>query len=398
MELSESFLSVLPNHISSNTTKHFVFFKDKDGKKVCLSGKKVQLLHFNPEFGVKFIEVSEKEAKDKHLGKMRCIGIVSDEYELLILLSKYFCFDISQNYIAPVEVEVYKKDKIKKQKREVKKDNELKINLLPSDRDEIELIKQYRLETNNKKKDKIFRTILFKRGVNNKTWSQIIKSYISFNKHKFNCFNDRTEEDFYQEIVAALHKQVSKWFDVSLNFCFSTYAWHVINCAFNRILQTLSTQKRSLPTTKNIDLDNPENNFDVSSEKLLIHQNSFEDEFYNQNLCRQIENMLELKEINAPEELKKDILEAIKDKSIVTTSLYNLAKKHNVTIEEVFYLEKKLRDNFKHTILRDIITYMKYDINADEELAKKFKRSTGHIIKIRNQFISSVKTKLKGME
>ncbi len=396
MHLSASFFSALPKVVNTETTKHFIIFNDSNGKKAYFSGRRIQLLSYNSDYGKGFVEVTEQEAKKKHLGKVRCLGTVTSENELLEILSKYFSFEISFNPQKPV---IQEKNSSLKQLAsfKIKKYSEIRIDQAPQDRDEKELIKAYRETTCLKMKDKIFSTILFKRGVNGKTWSQIVKNYISYNKHKFSHFQDRTEEDFYQDIVLALHKQVSKWFDISSESCFSTYAWFVIKCAFSRILQTLSTQKRKI--TQNVELDNPEYIWSevISSESTLSPQTNFVDQFININLCEHIEAMFQLKQITAPAELKEELLKIIRNKSTVHNSLYSLAKKYKMNVEDIFSLERDLRENLKKSMIHDIIVHLKYGISGDEQIATKFKRSKGHVTKTKRYFVTSVKSKLQGI-
>lgn len=403
MHLSEKFFSVLPNNITPDTTKHFIIFRDQNEKKACFSGKRVQLLSYSSDFGENFVEVTESEAKEKHLGKMRCLGTISNEYELLILFSKYFGFTINSDYV-PIfsKTKTLSRTSVKKEKKQRKRREklEIKVDQLPQDRDEKELIIEYRNTESKVKKDKIFKIILFQRGVNGKTWSQIIKNYVAYNKHKINCFQDRTEEDFYQDLVIALHNQVEKWFDVKLDYCFSTYAWYVIKCAFSRVLQTLSTQKRKVSSVKSIELDDPEFSWSesISTNDTVTTQSSFECDFDNRNLCDHIEDMFVLKCIEAPEDLKQELLEIIRNKSTMQNSLYTLAKKYKMDVREVFILERDLRENLKNSMIHDIITHLKYDINADDQIARKYKRSKGHVIKTKRQFVTSVKTKLQGID
>lgn len=400
MQLSEGFFSVLPKNITPDITKHFIIFRNESGRKACFSGKRVQLLSYSPDYGENFVEVTEQEAREKHLGKMRCIGTITNEHELLILLSKYFVFEISSDYV-PVVIKREKRErKERKPRKKSEKKLELKVDQAPQDRDEKELIIAYRKETCARKKDQIFRTILFQRGVNGKTWSQIIKNYVSYNKHKFSCFQDRTEDDFYQDIVTALHTQVSRWFDVTSDFCFSTYAWYVIKCAFSRILQTLSTQKRRVSSVKGVELDDPEFSWNetISMENTLFPQTSFEDDFVNKSLCDHIETLFKLKPIVAPEKLKDELLSIIRNKSTMQNSLYSLAKRYNIDIKEVFLLERDLRENLKNAMIHDIMLHLKYDINGDDQIAKKFKRSKGHVIKTKRQFLTSIKSKFQGID
>jgi len=402
MYLSGDFFSILPVNIKPDVTKHFTIFKHENGKKACFSGKKVQLLEYNPDFGPNFVKVSEEEAKQKHLGKMRCIGSIFSEHELLTLFSKYFDFKIPDSYTPSVtqrEVTVVKEKKERIKKEEKRKTKiVVKADQLPQDRDEKDLIKAFRETEDKKKQNRIFNTILFQRGVNGKTWDQIIRNYVSFNRHRFTQFQDRTETDFYQDIVIALHKQVAKWFDVESSGCFSTYAWYVINCAFNRVLQLLSTKKRKTNACK-IELDDPECSWDeiISSEKTHIPQSNFEEELMNKDLCKHIQMMFQLKTIDASDELKQEVLQVIRDKSTMQNSLYSLAKKYNVDVNDLFHIERDLRENLRNSMYNDIIRNMKYDINGDDEIAKKYKRSKGHVIKMKRMIVSTVKTKLKGL-
>jgi hypothetical protein len=395
MKLSEKFFSLLPSNISHQTTKFFTVFSDPSDKKAYFSGKRVQLLEYDEAFGEGFMRITEEEARKKHVGKIRCLGIVSDEYRLLVAFSKYFKFDTPLAYALPQSIKVKKSRIVLKVHR-----LELKIDQQPSDRDEKDLIIAYRKTEDQKEKNRLFNVILFQRGVNGKTWHQIIKNYVSYNRHKFVNLLDRTEDDFYQDIVIAVQKQIAKWFDPNKHCCFSTYAWYVINCAFHRVLQQLSTQKRKV-SSNNVDLDDQDSTWNetISAEKTLMpQQTSFENEFEQKNLCSQIMKMFELKEINAPDSLKQDLLKIIKEKSTMQNSLYTLAKKYNMESNEIFKIEMTLRENLKNAMYNDIILNMQYDINADEEIAKKYRRSKGHVIKMKRQLSTIVKKKLKGVE
>ena len=157
MQLSEKFFTFLPPNLSYQSKKFFTVFSDDTGKKAYLSGKRLQLFSHNSSFGEKFVEITEEQAKQKHLGKVRCLGVVSDEYEALVVFSKYFSFEKPAIYLCPkVEHEKKQKYVVKKVKR-----LELKTNQLPSDRDEKELILKYRSTTDIKEKNRIFRVILY---------------------------------------------------------------------------------------------------------------------------------------------------------------------------------------------------------------------------------------------
>lgn len=401
MVLSDNFLNALPKSITPDITKHFVIFHEISGKKACFSGKRVQLLSFNPNWGSNFTEITEEEAKLKHLGKMRCIGIINAEQELMNLFSKYFNFEIPDTYHPPVisiktTMQREKKLKTSLPKKEKKK-LDLRVNEEPQDRDERQLVESFRNAQTQREKNKIFNVILYQRGVHGKTWDQIIQSFVHFNRHKFSQFRDRTENDFYQDIISALYTQVNKWFDVRLSTCFSTYAWFVINCAFKRVLQSLSTQKRKISSVKSVELDDPECSWDevISSEKTLIPQTNFEDDYVKRELCNHINKMFELKTIDAPEELKEAMLKVIQNKSTMQNSFYALAKQYGMSTEQIFILEKNLRDNLRNSMYRDILRNIKYDINGDDDIAKKYRRSKGHVIKMKRLVVSLVKSKLE---
>lgn len=400
MNISSNFFSILPEHIKYKTTKFFTVFDDGT-KKAYLSGKRLQLLEHDVEFGESFSKISEEEAKQKHLGKIRCLGGVSSEQQLLFVFSKYFKFKLSSNSILSQACDVKKPVKVISQKNKSVCQSDSKTNNIPADRDEKQLVNAYRIATSKKEQDRIFNIILMKRGVNGKTWDLIIRNFVSYNKHKFAHFLDRTENDFYQDIVIAFHKQVSKWFDTERNICFSTYAWYVINCAFNRVLQLLSTQKRKVCDNRgNIDLDDNELGWNetISIEKSQLHCTlSFEDELEQKNLCTYINRMFDLKEFNAPDELKQDLLKVIRDKSTIQNSLYSLSKKYGISLEEIFRLEMTIRENLRNSMFKDIILNMQYDINADDDIAMKYKRSKGHVIKMKRQLRVLVKSKLKGV-
>jgi hypothetical protein len=402
MELSEKFFSYIPNSITYKTTKFFTTFTDSSGKKAYFSGKRLQLLEYDPSYGKNFIQITEEQAKKKHVGKVRCLGIVYDEYQLLVIFSKYFKFEQPPVYTPPQQHTSNRSERKERKIVEKPRKLELKTQQLPSDRDEKDLISAYRLTENKREKDRIFKVILFQRGVNGKTWHQIIKNYVSYNKHKFAHFLDRTEDDFYQDIVIALQKQVEKWFDSSRNCCFSTYAWYVINCSFHRVLQLLSTQKRKVSYVKsNIDLNDSETSWDeiisIDKTQMPYSQVCFEDDFEQKNLCSYIQKMFKLREVDAPEELKQEILKVIREKSTMQNSLYSLAKKYNMEVDVLFELEIVLRENLKNAMYNDIILNMQYDINADEHIARKYKRSKGHVIKMKRQLSTLIKSKLKSM-
>jgi len=400
MNLSENFFSVLPKNISYNQTKHFTIFYDGSGKKACFSGKRIQLHSYHSIYGANFTEVTEEEARLKHLGKMRCLGTLSDEYELLRVIAFYFGFQISPDYTPPIKTEIVREKRERVKRAKLEKKLEIKADQRPADRDERELIITYRGTTDKKVKDKIFRTILFQRGVNGKTWDQIIRNYVIYNKHRFSRHQDRNENDFYQDIVIALHKTIDKWFDVEAENCFSTYVWYVINCAFNRILQLLSTQKRKVSSVNNtVELDDNECSWDesISIEKTQLPQFNFEDFFTKRDLCSHIYKMFQLKKIDAPDDLKEEMLDVIRNKSTMQNSLYSLAKKYKIDVDKIFILERDLRENLRNAMYRDIILNMKFDINGDEEVAKKYRRSKGHVIKMKRQFVTTVKAKLKGI-
>jgi hypothetical protein len=127
-------------------------------------------------------------------------------------------------------------------------------------------------------------------------------------------------------------------------------------------------------------------------------QTSFEEELVYKNLFAHIQKMFELKPIIATEELKNDLLKVIQNKSTIETSLYSLAKKHKIAIDEMFKLEMTLRENLKNAMFADIISYMQDDVNGDEAIAKKYKRSKGHVIKMKRMLSTLVKTKIKNLD
>lgn len=399
MKLSDKFFELLPKSISHQSTKFFTVFTDVSEKKAYFSGKRLQLLEYDSSFGANFTQITEEEAKQKHVGKVRCLGIISDEYQLLVVFSKYFKFKTPPVY-TPLFQNVTRNQRQKKSVIKAPK-LELKTQQLPADRDEKDLVIAFRATFDPKEKNRIFNVILYQRGVNGKTWDQIIKNYVSYNKHMFAHFLDRTEKDFYQDIVVAFNYAVKKWFDPQQGCCFSTYVWYVINCAFQRVLQSLSTQKRKVSYSKNnVDLDDQEASWNesISIEKTQMPQTNFEEQFENKNLCVMIKKMFELKEIEASEDLKQDLLKIIRDKSTMQNSLYILAKKYKMDPNELFKLEMTLRENLRNAMYNDIILNMQLDINADEDIAKKYKRSKGHVIKMKRQLSSLIKNKLKSIE
>jgi hypothetical protein len=74
-----------------------------------------------------------------------------------------------------------------------------------------------------------------------------------------------------------------------------------------------------------------------------------------------------------------------------------LSKKYGISLEEIFRLEMTIRENLRNSMFKDIILNMQYDINADDDIAMKYKRSKGHVIKMKRQLSVLVKSKLKGV-
>lgn len=402
MQLSETFFSLLPKTIELSPSKIFEVFSEKDSdKKAYFSGKRVLLMFYKPEFGESFKEITEEYAKQKHLGKVRCIGNIKNEIELMKIFSIYFNFIFPESFVnKEIQPQEIKTPKIKKIKETVKKEKKVDLDKIckkPQERDEVELVRAYRSTESRKLKNKIFNTILFERGVNGKTWDKIIRNYISFNKHKISNFKDRSEEDFYQEIVIALHKQVETWFNLEKNICFSTYAWYVINCAFNRVLQHLLTQKRKITSSNSVELDNDEFSWDesISKEKSLLPTVSFEEEHEKKDLCNYIKGLFEIKSVEAPKGLKDELEVIIKEKSTMQNSLYSVAKKYNYEIEKIFKLEKEIRENLKNSMFCDIILSMQYENKTDEEIASQYNRSKGHVVKMKKYLSDQVKIKMR---
>jgi hypothetical protein len=368
--------------IQIEQTKVFTVFS-KDNKKAYLSGKKLRLHEFNLEFGESFIQISSEEAKRKHLGKVKSIGTILTQEQLVNVLKKYF------SIVVPVQVPVSKKVNL----NQIVDKNLTKIS-------ENELVLRYRASSNEREKNKIFNTILFERGTSGKTWDVIIKNYISYNKFKYKHIVDYNENDFYQEVVIALHKEVEKWFNPNEQVKFSTYAWYVIHSAFHRVLQSLSTQKRKVAyQSNNIDLDNNDVAWDemISSEKIMGKFVPFDEELENKDMCEHIQDIFELKEVNIDPVLKDELIKVIKNKSVIRGSLYTLSKKYNVPVEELFKIELIIRTNLKNSMYNDILLFMKHGINADKEIAKKYNRSKGHVIKMKRQLGQIVRTKMKEM-
>jgi len=387
--------SFLPS-VDVKKTKFFMIFS-KDNKKAYFSGKKLQLQEFNAQFGESFKQITLEEAKRKHLGRIKSIGTIHTKEQLIDVLVKYFSIEIkNSNFSANVNIEIDDISVIASISKNKKNNLSVEENLLKSD--ENELVARYRASSSEHEKNKIFNTILFERGASGKTWDTIINNYISYNKFKYKHIADYDKNDFYQEIVIALHKEVQKWFNPAENVKFSTYAWYVINSAFHRVLQSLSTQKRKVSyQIDNINLNNQDVPWDeiISSEKTISKKVSFEEEFENKEMCKHIERMFELKEVNISTSLKKDIIDAIKNKFVMRDLFKVLAQKHGVSVEELIKVELVIRNNLQNSIYKDILSFMKYDVNADNGIAKKYNRSKGHIVKMRRQLGQIVRSKMK---
>lgn len=104
MVLTSEFFSVLPVSIKYDVSKNFITFKGDAEKKAYILGKRVQLTEFNKKIEGNFVEISKEEAKQKHLGKIRCIGNISDEKELLKLFSIFFDFVVPNICLKQPEV------------------------------------------------------------------------------------------------------------------------------------------------------------------------------------------------------------------------------------------------------------------------------------------------------
>ena len=89
MNFSRNCFSSLPNSVKVEIKKNFIKIFDSE-KIAYIFGKKIQLLEYKSDYGSSFRQVSEEQAKKKHLGRIRCIGTVSDEKQLLNVLLKYF--------------------------------------------------------------------------------------------------------------------------------------------------------------------------------------------------------------------------------------------------------------------------------------------------------------------
>jgi len=406
MNLTQGFFESLPSTVEYKNTKFFVVLT-YNRKKAYVSGRRVQLLEYDPEYGSSFVEIQPEEAKKKHLGRVRSIGTVENEQQLLTIFQKYFASsEIKGEKPRTIisKIRTPRKERVSKittkfdrssLERFCSLDSSCHVEIL---RNESELILKYRESTNIRERNKIFKTILFRCGVKDKSWDRIIKNYVSYNRYKFANLCDFNESDFYQEIVIALHKQVEYWFDIHQGSCFSTYAWYTINCAFHRVLQHLTTQKRKVSYLRNnVELDSQDGIWSggISSEKINPEFLSFEKEYEYKNLFSHIMNMFQLKEVEASLELKSDLLKIIRTKSTMKNSLYALAKKYNIEIDKLFEIELTLRENLKNAMFRDIIFYMQEDVNVDETIARKYNRSKGHVIKMRRELNSLVKTRLK---
>jgi DNA-directed RNA polymerase specialized sigma24 family protein len=372
--------TLLPD-VSITTTKVFTIFT-YNNKKAYFSGKRLQLHEFSESFGENFKQISIEEAKQKHLGKVRAIGKINDEKQLTAVLKKYFCIE-----------EKKQEEIIVKEIKQVKENK--KVDQTES---EDELVLRFRATTDEREKDKIFRTILYKKGVKGKNWDTLIRNFVSYNKFRIKNISDYTEDDFYQEIVIALHKQIDKWFNENKSARFSTYAWYVIRSAFGRVLQTLDTQKRKVAyQTTNISLDNTDDNWNeiISVDKTVSKNVSFDLELENREICKNIENLFVLKKLEISEELKQDLSNIIQNKAVVKDSLNILAKKHNIPVVDLIKTEMVLRNNIKNAMYNDILLYIKYDINGDEKIAEKYNRSTGHVIKMKRQLGEVIRSKIK---
>jgi len=373
-------------------TKFFTIFS-KQNKKAYFSGKRLQLQEFQKEYGENFSQITCEEAKIKHLGKIRSIGIISDCEQLINVLLKYFKTSSVCKPTNDYSLHEINRNVVKAEKRNQKNDHTTIKN------DEINLVLKYRASTSEREKNKIFNVILYERGTTDgKTWDKTIRDFVSINKFRFKNISDHDESDFYQVITMALHKQVEKWFDTQSDVKFSTYAWYVIRSAFGRKLQALGTQKRKVTyQMNNVDLDNQEICWDeiISSEKTVCKNSSFEEELVNKDFCAHIHNIFELKDVDISPELREDLLNVIKNKSVIKSSLYDLAKKHNVDIEKLFEIELTIRNNMKNSMYNDILLFIKHGINADNEIAKKYNRSKGHVIKMKRQLSQIVRSKMK---
>lgn len=79
----------LPNGVSVRSTKTMTVF-DRNGKKVILKGKRIEVTSYIKDLKKNVTKLTEKQIESGHLGKVRAVGFVDTAVHLAKFLKRYF--------------------------------------------------------------------------------------------------------------------------------------------------------------------------------------------------------------------------------------------------------------------------------------------------------------------
>lgn len=272
---------------------------------------------------------------------------------------------------------------------------------------EVELIKLYREETNQRKRDKIFNVIFFGKNNGGKNWHQYIRGHAIQNKYRSDYYDSGFDvDDLYQEIVQAFMKVLDKWFDLKSKFGFSTYVWYAINSAVDRVFQSSKTCKRYISKGSQLEINQQiwNENIKVSDVvarepfgnfRAIEKESGIEQIFFCKDLLNYLKEAFIQEEVEVSENLKNELLTFIRDKTVSPKILENLVTKYDMSEDEMMILKYKLSKNLEKQMFVDIIKFIEKDVKDDEALATKYNCSRSQITKYRQKLIEVFKKKMK---
>jgi DNA-directed RNA polymerase specialized sigma subunit len=257
-----------------------------------------------------------------------------------------------------------------------------------------ELVSLYRNETNKIKQDKIFNALLHRKRKGKNSWHLNILKHVQSELYKFSFCNYIDKDDLYQCVLDNFISAVNKEFNIEKNYCFSTYAWILIQNSINREIQKYKTKKRNteMITTSNVEVnqqygDNKVWGDVISSEqvgeiKTMDQTASFESRYFYSSIIKFLKKSLQQEEIIIDDNVKKDLLKFIKYKK---STIRDIAIKHNILVKDIVVLKEKLAKNLEKEIFTDMINLIECGVKEDKPLVDKFCVSKEQITKYRHK-------------
>jgi hypothetical protein len=270
---------------------------------------------------------------------------------------------------------------------------------------EIELIKLFRNEQNQRIRSKIFNVFLHKKFNDKKSWHERINYIVNKNKLRLNyhnCYFDA--EDLYQDIICALMKMLSNWFDVESDKGCSSYILRTIETYCNRVFQSMKTFKRKLNVSYTIEVNDEVNDSkkvhemisdqnDSSLYKTFEKKTSFDKILAYHDLFNFLKDMFKQEPVNVSSKLYNKIIIFINEKR-KDNELVKIASEFNKKVEQIKNLKDIIEKNIEKQMFLDILIIMKKDLKS-EVLMKRYNCTKDDLTKVRQKFSSIAERKLK---